>query len=243
MRLRSTALLRTACCFCVASTCTSPDQFPPAPMRSPSFTSFEVTALKSGDAYRSAIRLQWELLGKDTLPVNQFVILRKKQISDTAFSILHYEIPDTETTDWDILSAADLPGQGTYTKIWYRIFAVDSQGRSGDTSLADSVQLSWPPRITAPGDTLRDNLFKWSTILYLGGYYSGLSIWSDSLGFIWKSPPPDEPTYGHETSDSESLVLPSPPAPLPPGKYFCGVKVYIPGANIQSMALRQFYAP
>jgi hypothetical protein len=174
--------------------------------------------------------------------VSQFVILRKKQTSDSAFTILHYGIPDSQNLDWDVLNAADLPGQGTYTKILYRIFALDADGRSGDTSATDSAQLSWPPTIVFPVDTLIDGLFKWSTILYRGGYYSYLYLWSDSLGLLWTSPQPSEPIYGHETPDSESIILPSPPAPLAPGKYYCGVKVEIPGANIQSMALRQFYA-
>ena len=109
--------------------------------------------------------------------------------------------------------------------------------------MTDSVQLSWPPRIVSPADTLINGFFNWSTILYRGGYFAYLYLWSDSLGFLWKSPQPPEPIYGHETPDSESLVLPSPPAPLAAGKYYCGVKVEIPGANIQSIALRQFYVP
>lgn len=212
-------------------------------MNAPSFTDIEVTAIKWGDTYRGSIHFQWNMPGRDSLPVDHFVILRKKESLDTSFNEGIIDIPDSASECWDKLDPGDLPDQGVYSKIWYRIFAVDTQGRPGDTSAADSIQLSWPPRITAPVDTLRGGLFKWTTIRYLGGYYTGLSLWSDSLGLIWKGPKPSEPIYGHETADSESLVLPSPPAPLAPGKYYCSVKVEIPGANIQSIALRQFYAP
>jgi hypothetical protein len=242
MRLRSWGLLCAVCCLCVASTCPTPDSYLPNPIRAPAFTSISITAIKSGGGYRQAARLQWELPGKDSLPVSQFVILRKKQISDTAYTVLHYGIPDSQFLDWDILSPADWPGQGTYTKFWYRVFALDTQGQSGDTSAADSAQLSWPPTIVSPVDTLFNGLFKWSTILYRGGYYTYLYLWSDSLGLLWTSPQPSEPIYGHETPDSQSIILPAPPAPLAPGKYYCGVKVLMPGENIQSMALRQFYA-
>ena len=181
--------------------------------------------------------------GRDSLPVDYFIILRKKQSTDTAFNEAILNIPDSINEYWDRLYPIDFPDQGVYTKMWYRIFAIDTQGRSGDTSATDSVTLSWPPRITEPVDTLRGGIFRWETVRYLGGYYTSLSIWSDLEGLIWKSPKPLEPIYGHETPDSESLVLPSPPAPLPTGRYFCSVKVEIPGASIQSIAIRQFYAP
>ncbi len=242
MRLRSTALLCTACALCLASTCPTPDPFPAEPIRAPSLTALELTGIKSGGIYQRAVHLQWKLLGKDSIPIAQFVILRK-QMLDSSYSIMHYGIPDTQYDDWDVLDAGDFPDPGVYAKIWYRVFALDLSGRSGDTSAADSIRLTWPPRITYPEDTLKNNLFQWSTVLYLGGYYSYLYLWEDARGLLWTSPRPEEPTYGHETPDSHTVTLLSPPGPLSPGKYFCGVKVEIPGARIQSMAIRQFYAP
>ncbi len=243
MRLRSMALLGTACCLCIASTCPAPDPFPPPPLGAPSITGLVLIGEQWNDDYQPTIHITWDFSGKDSLPVEKFIVLRKRQLFDSSFEVLPPDIPDSQYEDWDKISATDFPVQGIYTKIWYRIFAVDTQGRSGDTSAVDSVQLSWPPRITAPVDTLRNGLFTWSTILYLGGYYTSLSLWSDSRGLLWNSRPPDEPIYGHETPDSEALILPSPPAPLARGRYFCGVKVQIPGANIQSLAIRQFYVP
>jgi hypothetical protein len=212
-------------------------------MRQPHFTSIDVAAVKSGETYRPAVKLTWDLPGKDSLPVGQFVILHKKEASDSAFSVLHFGIPDTSAADWDVLSLSDFPAQAGYSKIWYRVFAVDTFGRAGDTSAIDSVILSWPPLIIFPEaeGALRDNTFKWSTILYRSGYYTYLFLWSDSPGVFWKSPRPAEPTYGHETPDSQSFTLPSPPAPLAAGDYYCGVKVEIPGAGIQSIAVRRFH--
>ena len=242
MRLRSWGPLCAICCLCIASTCPTSDPYPPDPMRAPAFTAFNLTGIKINGFYQPAVHLQWDLRGKDSLAVGQFIILRKRESRDSLFDILHYNIPNTQYEDWDDrLFQEKLPGQGVYDKIWYRVFALDADGRSGDTSATDSIQLSWPPTIISPVDTLFDGLFKWSTILYRGGYYTYLSLWSDSLGLVWTSQP-SEPIYGHETPDFESITLPSPPAPLAPGKYYCGVKVEIPGENIQSMTLRQFYA-
>jgi hypothetical protein len=236
------ALLGAACSLCIASTCPTPDPFPSTPINAPSFTSLELIGEKWSDEYQPTIHLQWTLAGKDSLPVGKFIVLRKREMFDTTFEILPTDIPDSQYEDWDKLEATDFPDQGVYKKIWYRVFAIDTAGRPGDTSTADSVKLSWPPHITEPVDTLLNNKFKWSTVRYLGGYYATLYLWNDS-GLVWNSPRPEEPQYGHETPDSETLVLPSPPASLLPGAYYCGVKIQIPGEDIQSLALRQFYVP
>jgi hypothetical protein len=166
-----------------------------------------------------------------------------KKSSDSAFTVVRYGIPDTVTECYDILAPEDFPSQGDYAKRWYRIFAIDSSGRPGDTSAPDSIRICWPPRPSSSGDTLRQNSFKWYTIQYMAGYFTYLFLWSHSRGLIWTSPRPSEPSYGHETLDSFYVSLPSSLYPLERGAYSYGLKVEMPGENIQSLAVQEFYAP
>ena len=207
----------------------------------------DVTGIKSGGAYQGAIHMQWTLTTSDSSPVKEFVILRKKQ-SDSAFGILHHGIPDSIFNDYDVINPKDLPQDqlfgSPYTSIRYRIFAIDTFGRSGDTSAQDSALLTWTPTDVYPVDTLKENLFKWSTRSYQGGYISYMLLWGDAAeGLLWTSPKPPEPTYGTVSEDSFSVQLPSSLYPLPTGKYYYGVKVEFPGADVESIVIREFYAP
>ena len=236
-------LLAAGSCLLMASSCPTSDPFPPPPLRAPVFTGIGITGIKISDAYRAAVRLQWDLRGKDSLPVSQYVILRKKQSTDTAFSVLHYAIPDSVFDDYDVLLTNDVPAQGVYSKIGYRIFAIDTMERSGDTSATDSIRICWAPLVGYPQDTLKQNLFKWYTIQYMAGYFTYLYLWDETKGLCWTSPMPNEPSYGHETLDSFFVHLPDSLYPLATGDYWYGLKVEIPGENIQTLTIQEFHAP
>jgi hypothetical protein len=206
----------------------------------------DVTGIKSGGAYQGAVHLQWAVANSDSFPVKEFVILRKKQ-SDSAFGVMHHGIPDSVSNDYDIIDPKDLPQEqlfgSPYTCIRYRIFAIDTFGRSGDTSAVDSILLTWTPMTVYPTDTLKENIFKWSTRGYQGGYFAYMILWNDTAGLLWTSPKPSEPTYGSVTADSFSAQLPFALYPLNTGKYYYGVKVEIPGVTIETIIIREFYAP
>jgi hypothetical protein len=206
----------------------------------------EVTAIKSGGSYHGAVHMQWALTNSDSLPIKEFVILRKKQ-SDSAFGVMHHGIPDSVSDDYDIIDEKDLPQEqlfgNPYITIRYRIFSIDTLGRPGDTSVVDSILLTWTPTAVYPVDTLKDNIFKWWTRGYQGGYFAYMILWSDASGLLWTSPKPPEPTYGSVIEDTFSVRLPSPLYPLSPGKYYYGVKVEIPGVPIETITIREFYAP
>jgi hypothetical protein len=212
-------------------------------MHSPVFTSLDITGIKTSDAYQPAVYIQWNAPGGDSPTIREFVILRKKQSSDSVFSVMHYGIPDSVSGDYDVLDPKDFPVQGVYAKRWYRIFAIDVLGRPGDTSAPDSIRLCWAPRPGAPVDTINQNIFTWYTIEYLAGYFTYLFLWSDTRGLVWTSPKPNEPSYGHETLDSFLVKLPDALYPLARGVYWYGLKVEIPGENIQTLAVQEFYAP
>ena len=246
MRVRSLFLLCAVSCLPIASTCPTADPFPPPQIAAPSFTLMEVTGVKKGGDYQGAVHMQWKMGNVDTFPVKEFVIL-KKGPSDSAFGIMHFGIPDSVFDDYDVPITNELPPMqlfgSPFSCVKYRVFAVDTLGRSGDTSAVDSILLTWPPAITYPIDTLKQNVFKWTTQSYQGGYYASMMVWSDASGPVWSSPQPSEPTYGNATQDSFALQLPSALYPLGAGRYYMGVRAYFPGVNIQTIIIHDFYAP
>jgi len=245
MRIRALAPLAVGCWLLLGSACPTSDPFPPPLLHAPAFTRFTIEGIKlaAPDGYTAAIHLQWAPAAGDSIPVTEYKILRKKQKTDTVFSLFHETIPDSVHDDYDILRPADFPNQGQYTVIWYRIFVVDSLGRSGDTSAPDSIRLCWPPRPGQPLDTLRQNRFTWYTIQYLAGYFTYMFLWCEKRGLVWSSPKPSEPSYGHETADSFFVRIPDSLYPLARGLYWYGAKIEFPGENIQTVAIQQFHAP
>jgi hypothetical protein len=243
MRIRSIMLLTAASSMLMAGSCPTSDPFIGAHVKAPYFSSMELTGIKSSDAIRIAVHIQWKLPGRDTCPVREFVILRKKDAADSVFTVMHFGIPDSISDDYDILLANEIPDQGVYGKIWYKIFTIDTSGNSGDTSDADSIRICWPPRFGYPADTLQKNEFKWYTIQYMAGYFTYMYLWNADGSLKWTSNKPSEPSYGHESLDSFSTYLPDSMYPLTSGNYWYGLKVEIPGENIQSLTIQGFYAP
>ena len=243
MRLRLIALLGIGSCILLGASCPTSDPFPRPVVGAPSIAALEMTAIKISDAYRAAVHLYWNLPQGDAQAIREVVILRKKQGIDSAYDVFHYGIPDSVHDDYDVLNPKDFPTQGNFTLVWYRMYAIDTLGRPGDTSAPDSLQLCWPPLPQSPLDTLRKNRFAWQTVRYLAGYFTYMFLWNDARGLIWASPKPSEPSYGHETADSFFVRLPDSLYPLTPGAYWYGAKVEIPGGNIQSLSVQQFYAP
>lgn len=247
MRVRSLVFLAAVSCLPIASTCPTSDPFLPPRLNAPSFTAMNVTGIKSGEVYQGAVHMQWVLTNAASFQVKEFVILRKKQ-SDSAYGVMHHGIPDNVSNDYDLIDPKDLPQNQLfgepYACIRYRIFAIDTFGRSGDTSAVDSILLTWTPTLVYPADTLGKNLFKWSTRGYQGGYFSLMMVWCDSGDcLLWTSPKPSQPTYGSATEDTFSAELPSPLYPLAPGRYYYGVKIEFPGVTMATIVIREFYAP
>jgi hypothetical protein len=208
----------------------------------------EVTGIKRNGEYKAAVHIQWALGNTDSLPVKEFKILKKRP-ADSAFSEMNYGsgIPDSVFDNYDVIDAKDLPQEqlfgNPFTCVRYRIFSIDTLDRPGDTSVVDSILLTWTPTTVYPIDTLKDNIFRWWTRGYQGGYFSYMVLWSEANGLLWTSPKPPEPTYGTVIEDTFSVKLPSTLYPLNSGKYYYGVKVEIPGVTIETIIIREFYAP
>jgi hypothetical protein len=228
----------------LGSSCPSPVSFPPPPLSAPSFSTSELVA-KKFDTYRPAIHLAWKLPSTDSLPIREFVILQRS-LDSNAFSILVRSIPDSITEYYDDLDRVAFPQEWDVTTMQYRIFAIDSLGRSGDTSAIDSVAIAWSPALVWPaeGDTIRADSLAWSVRGVEMGYFTYVSLYSDSAGLIWKSPIPDTPTYSsHDGLDHFAVTLPK-TLPLSSGaSYSWAVKVDMPTVPASSIAIGRFYVP
>jgi hypothetical protein len=246
MRVRSLFFLCAASCLPIASTCPTSDPFPPPTIRAPSFTSMDVTGIKSGGAYQGAIHMQWTLTTSDSSPVKEFVILRKKTVRQRFWHIAPWD----PRQHFQRLRRHRSQRPSSRPAFWKPVYINplsylrDRHVRPVGRHLGARQRPSHlDPTAVYPVDTLKENSIKWSTRAYQGGYFSYVLLWSDASGLLWTSPKPPEPTYGNATEDSFSVRLPTALYPLSPGKYYYGVKVEFPGVSIETIIIREFYAP
>jgi hypothetical protein len=228
----------------LGSSCPSPVAFPPAPLSAPIFLSADLTAAKF-ETYRPAVHLTWKPPHTDSLSIREFVILQKS-IDSSVFSVLVRSIPDSITAYDDDLDRVNFPQQSNLETMQYRIFAVDSLGRSGDTSAIDSVVLAWQPipQWPANGDSVRPDTLSWSVRGVMMGYFTYVSLYSDSARLVWKSPVPDTPTYSTENGTDHVVVHLPGSVPLLSGTtYYWAAKIDIPAGNASSIAISRFYVP
>jgi hypothetical protein len=244
--MRVVKLLSLCCCSLIllGSSCPSPVSFPPPPLSAPTFLTTELTAAKF-DTYRPAVHLTWKPPHTDSLSIREFVILQKS-IDSSVFSILVRSIPDSITAYDDNLDRIAFPVAWDVSTMQYRIFAIDTLGRSGDTSAIDSIALAWPPTPLWPPDrdSVRPDTLAWSVFGVEMGYYTYVSLYSNSTGLVWKSPRPDTPTYSnHDKTDHFTVPVPSSLSLSSGTTYFWAVKVDMPTGPAYSLAISRFYVP
>lgn len=231
----------------MGSTCPTYEPPPPPVPGAPVITHTEITGYLSPSSrmVRPAVHLRWMPSPADSIGIQSFTILRRTG-DDSSFSTLRRSIPRDITRYHDITDGITV-AEGTYLPVYYRVFAVDSLGRNGDTSAVDTVELANPARLMSPLDTLRDPVFKWAIMGTMSVFYTYMCLW-DSLGLRWQSPLPSEPTFLSDYQvDSTSVRLPDSLIPLHQGTYFWGAKMDILNGRrtitTGSMAIGSFYVP
>jgi hypothetical protein len=229
-------------CFLLGLSCPTPESFPPPPLSAPVFSGDTLIAAKF-DTYRPSVHLTWKEPRSDSLSIREFVILQNSSDSG-GFSILVRSIPDTITEFYDNLDRIVFPQPWDFRTIKYRIFAIDTLGRSGDTSGIDSVALAWPPVLLRPADNdsvLPDSL-AWSVSGVMSGFFTYVYLYSDDSGLVWKSPRPDTPIYSnHDKTDFFATALPPSLSLTRGASYYWAVKVEIPTGSASSLAISRFY--
>jgi hypothetical protein len=153
------------------------------------------------------------------------------------------EIPDFIDTFNDDIGpiGPPLPSQldfpiDTYLPVYYRIFATDSLGRSGDTSEVCSLSLARQPEL----DTidLARSTIRWESQFILGSVETYLKLW-DAEGTVTYTCP-KKMDYGSDNILYFTETFPDSLVPLAPGTWFYAIYLFAMGIERQSIKVGSF---
>ena len=223
--------------------CLTIDQEPPQRLSAPIFTHYSIVAKKDFDnEYSEFIQLNWIPDSTDKISIRYYEITRVIPIDSNSNTNIK-NIPHDTTTMYDRVSNLNLLSPRTKSNnILYRIFAVDSLERAGDTSVVCTVSLAENVILKSPFDTLHSDLFQWIVPQIFTQSITNILLWkNDSL--IWESDSISDYTGGG--SKNQRKILPASLSPLSPGKYYWGIKMSLVSGGIErdpsSITIREFY--
>jgi hypothetical protein len=227
----------------LASTCPSPEPIPPPRLSAPILKVVELTPERFYNGFRPSVHMHWSALPQDSSFFSEFVLLQMVS-GDSGFSILRHSIPHDVHDYSDNIDRTGFPTATSFKTMYYRIFGIDSLGRQGDTSMTDSIILCWPPHqfVPAESDTLYPDTFVWSVSYISSGFFSYMSLYNDSTGFLWRGPVGEENFINESDTVRYAQKLPSTLPRLVAGGYSWAVKVET-ATRAQSMAIGRFYVP
>jgi hypothetical protein len=137
------------------------------------------------DGYRESVHLRWTFDRSDNDFLNSFTLLRKLS-TDSAFDVFAGSrlIPADTADFFDELELYVYPRSGA-DPVLYRLYTVDTLGRSGDTSEICTVSLAPQPVFTAYDVSARR--ITWESWIH-GSVSSWCAVWHDEDGLLWTSP-------------------------------------------------------
>ena len=217
--------------LCMGLAC--PTIEPPLPPRlsSPIIDSITLTGYnKILNVHRETLKLNWSPPLNQYTSVASYTLLRKTA-RDSLFDIFDMSRSIDMLEFHDDLNVIGFPSS-FYDSISYRIFAVDSLGRSGDTSHIFSIMLAVQPSFKEFNQT--SWTFKWTVLGILGAMTSHIKIWNKDQSRIWSSTPQIQ-YPGENQILTFSVSLPQNLIPLQPGDWYYGIFVEANGAERQSL--------
>jgi hypothetical protein len=228
------------------SRCVEPP--PPRPPRpaAPRIDSLDVVGEKIRGRYREAVRISFSAPDSAPAGIDFYEIIRKSE-GDSAFDSIVTEIPRDVHEYFDVIDGGmGFPSLLQYRAVFYRMYAVDSLGRSGDTSATARITLVWQPKLMypSPSDTLTRPELQWGVELIGGPYYTYPFLWSADRGLLWRGEQSPTPVYGGEGLKDTVMPLPASVLPLEEGMYYYGAKVIVENSELdwpQSLAIGEFY--
>jgi hypothetical protein len=187
-RLIRKAALFSAMPVLTALVCLPPEPALPPLLNAPVFTKGTVVIENASGIWQEMIRLEWTPSDSSYSAINEYVILTEIPF-DTAvdsMGIIDMEpqrLPASKTFAYHPTeSIRRLTPDSQIVTIHYRIFAIDSLDRSGDTSSSFEVSLLKTVVLVSPADTLHNNRFHWEFVGIADEIFSNmLLIWPDSI--------------------------------------------------------------
>ena len=210
----------------------------PPHLNAPCPTSIGLREARVYGTYREAVRLAWSAPRTDSIGIRSYTLLRKTN-GDSAFDVFTRSqgIPPEIDTFYDDLTPIGFPASG-FTLVEYRIFALDSLGRTSDTSEACSLYLANQPVL----DTIDREQWslRWHSQYIQGSVSSFVKVWNNDRSVQWSSAPAEEfgswdfPVY-FNASVPDSL---RPPAQ---GVWYFSLYLFAMGTERQSLKVDSFY--
>ncbi|MFP4164539.1 MAG: hypothetical protein ACLFVE_11200 [Chitinispirillaceae bacterium] len=238
MRLLVRFLLIAASFFCLGLACPTVEPPPPPRLPVPTIDSFNLTGYdKLRNEHREALKISWSPPHSEQSSAHEYTIIRKTQ-KDSLFDVFDFsqEIPGDTLEFFDDLTLIGFP-KTSYDTVSYRIFAVDSLGRRGDTTEPVSIILSAQPSFEEFDQ--EDWSLSWSVLGILGAISSRIEICNQDRTKIWTSPFREE--FGEENQTIFfSAALPDSLRPLESGTWYYGLYVEANGAERQSLKVGSF---
>jgi len=185
--------------------------------------------------FREAIHVGWVRPSEDSIGIRSYTLLRKN-FDDSLFDICSHDIPDSVTSFDDDLNLIGFPANG-YFLIRYRVFAVDTLGRPGDTSAACSLYVAPQPEFTALDTT--SWCFGWLSRSIQGSVTSHIKIWNGAGNRTWTSP--DSEKFGNEQVPVNfQACLPDSLKPPLPDQWYYTIFLEANGSLYQSIKVGSF---
>ncbi|MGD9200041.1 MAG: hypothetical protein PVI26_00630 [Chitinispirillia bacterium] len=223
--------------------CLTIDPEPPERLGAPVFSHYSIVAKKDlDDEYNEFIQLHWRPDSTDKISIGYFEIIRMIPTDSTSNTNIR-NIPGNYRLIHDKISNFNLLNPRTQSNnIFYKIFAIDSLERAGDTSIICTVSLAENVILKTPFDTLHTELFQWIVPQIFTQSITNVLLWkNDSL--LWESD--SIPDYTGGGSKNQSKILPGHLSPLQSGMYYWGVKMTLVSGGIDrdpsSITIREFY--
>lgn len=194
------------CFILIGPSCIIDNIIMPPKLKEPiiSKANFDAVNLPSIGDYTEALHVSWTPPPTDSNAISAFVLL-KRVPGDTVFE-QYANIPPDMSDFYEAVDRSNFPLEG-YDSIFFRVYALDTLGRPGDTSEIYTLYTVPQPLL----DTITKGCFKWRERGVFSGVVSYMKLWNDSLKIQWESDrydefPPVEKDAIYNTCIPDSLL-------------------------------------
>jgi hypothetical protein len=203
----------------------------------PQITTMALTEARLSGSWREAIHLRWEAPPTDSIGIRSYTLIRRTG-NDSSFDVFSRSqgIPSSIDTFNDDIKPFGFP-ETDFFPVRYQIFAVDSLGRSGDTSAACSLSLARQPGIDTVD--LAKSSIRWFSEFIQGSIETYIKIWNTAGDGYFSSARQEE--FGSwDTPVYFSTTLPDSLSPFSPGTWYYAIYLFAMGAERQSLKVDSF---